>query len=442
MHHRLRIAYALALLLPLAPSAASAQVIPTDVVDRIIAVVGDSVVLQTQVMEEIQRLQLADPETPRQTDPDFEAFFRDVLDTWVDRLVVLQAAAQDSLIEPDEPAIDRQISERIDGLALQFGGMPALQIALQAEGWTLGEYREFLRQDARQLQIFQLYFQRRQQGARPVEVTEEDLVERFQAASTQLEQRPRLLTFRQVVVRPTASDSAKAQARAEAEVLLERVIGGEDFVTLARENSDDVGTAPLGGDLGWFRRGQMVEEFEDAAFGLPPGSVSRVVESVFGFHIIKVERVRGRSEVQARHILKMAAVTPADVDRARALALDVSRRAQAGESMVALYDEFSDPVAPDSITIAFDRLTDLPPAYGALTNVRGNEVVGPFEYQGTSGDAGDLRFAVVKVLQVREGGAYTLEDLRTQIAAQIQQERQRERIMEELRARTFIELRM
>ena len=436
-----RICLALVLLLS-SIADARAQIIPSDVVDRIIAVVGDSAVLQTQVIEEIQRLQISDPEIPREDEPEYPAFFRDVLDTWVDRLVVLQAAAADSTLQPDEVEIDRSVQERIDALVNQFRGMPALQIALQRDGWTLGEYREFLRQDARQLQIFQMYFQSQLRTARPVEVTEEDLVARFQEASAQLQQRPRLLTFRQVVVAPTPSDSAKAIGRSEAEALLQRVVGGEDFAAIARENSDDVGTAPLGGDLGWFRRGQMVQEFEQAAFGIPAGSVSRVVETVFGFHIIKVERVRGRSEVQARHILKMAEITPADVDRARTLAVDIARRAQAGESMVALFDEYADPAAPDSVTIAFEQLGDLPAAYSALLNVRGNEVVGPIEYPSPGGGPNDVRFAVVKVLQVREAGAYTLEDLRTQIAAQLQQERQREQILEELRSRTYIDIRM
>jgi peptidyl-prolyl cis-trans isomerase SurA len=186
----------------------------------------------------------------------------------------------------------------------------------------------------------------------------------------------------------------------------------------------------------------MVREFEEVAFAVPAGRVSRVVETVFGFHIIKVERVRGRSEIQARHILKMAEVSPADVDRARDLASEVARRAQAGESMTALYDEFSDPLAEDSMTIAFDQLEELPPAYGVLARVSGGEVVGPLEYQAGSGAPGDVRFAIIKVVGVREAGAYTLDDLRAQLATQIQQERQRERIMEDLRAQAHIEIRM
>jgi peptidyl-prolyl cis-trans isomerase SurA len=436
-----RIALAWALL-SVSTNAVAAQGLPTDIVDRVIVIVGDSAILQSQVTEEVQRLQLGDPEIPTASEPGYDTFFREVLDGLVDQLVVLQAAAKDSLLQPDEATIDRQVAERIQALAEQRGGQPALQIALQREGWTLGEFREFLRQGARQQQIFQLFFQSRIRDARPVEVTEEELVARFQEASAQLQQRPRLLTFRQVVVQPTSSDSAKAVARAEADSLLLRIAGGEDFAALAREHSDDVGSAQLGGDLGWFRRGTMVEEFEAAAFGLPAGAVSRVVETDFGYHIIKVERVRGRSEVQARHILVSAEVTAEDVERARALALQISQRAQAGESMAELFDEYSDPLALDSVTMAFEQLRDLPQAYGVLANVRGNEVVGPLEYRGQSGQLSDVRFAVVKVLEVREAGAYTLEDLRTQIAGQIRQERQQERILEELRARTYIEYRM
>jgi len=81
-------------------------------------------------------------------------------------------------------------------------------------------------------------------------------------------------------------------ARQKAEDLLKRVRAGEDFATLAKEFSEDPGSRAQGGDLGWFSRGEMVKEFEDAAFALKEGEVSGVVESPFGYHIIKVEEHR------------------------------------------------------------------------------------------------------------------------------------------------------
>ena len=95
-----------------------------------------------------------------------------------------------------------------------------------------------------------------------------------------------------VKVAADASDAAKAAAKAKAEAARARALKGEDFAKLALALSDDTGSAVQGGDLGYNTRGKMVAPFDDAQFALKPGSISDVVESRFGYHVIKVEGVR------------------------------------------------------------------------------------------------------------------------------------------------------
>ena len=91
-----------------------------------------------------------------------------------------------------------------------------------------------------------------------------------------------------VKVAPTATPEEKAAAKAKIDSLLKKVKAGGDFAALAKDNSDDPGSKIMGGDLGFFDRGTMVKEFADAAFAMKVGQVSNVVETQFGYHIIKV----------------------------------------------------------------------------------------------------------------------------------------------------------
>lgn len=418
------------------PTAAQFVQNDNDVVDRVVAIVGDSTVLLTQVQEEAQRLQLQGVEMPQDA-AGVERFLREILDTWINRVLVLQAAEKDTLIDIDEALIDERVNEEIDSRTEQFGGTPAFQQALQAEGLTLASYREMIRSQIRQEQIQQMFMQLRLRDAPPVNVTEDELLQAFQDARSRLGQRPRTLTLEQVVVAPTPSDEAKARARALADSLLREIRAGADFAALATEHSDDPGSAANGGDLGWFRRGAMVRSFEDAAFALFDGQVSEVVETEFGYHIIKVERSRP-GERYGRHILITPEVGPADVERARETAQRVLEEARGGADMKVLFDTYSDPEAPDSLTLAFEDLARLPPGYeSTLSFARSGEVYGPIEYQNARGET---RIAVVKVREVREAGAYTFEDVRPQLAQQLQRQKQIQRILDDLRARTYVEI--
>lgn len=111
-----------------------------------------------------------------------------------------------------------------------------------------------------------------------------------------------------IEVAPDASAQAHQEAKAKAESILQQLKNGADFAKLAAQYSDDPGSRDRGGDLGFFERGQMIKPFEDVAFSLKPGQISGVVETRFGYHIIKV------NEVQPAHTDTLADAKPRIVE--------------------------------------------------------------------------------------------------------------------------------
>ncbi|AEH44900.1 PpiC-type peptidyl-prolyl cis-trans isomerase [Thermodesulfatator indicus DSM 15286] len=104
-------------------------------------------------------------------------------------------------------------------------------------------------------------------------------------------QEPEEVRARHILIQvpQNASKEEVKKAYEKAQKIRERLLKGEDFAKLAKEYSDDPGTKDKGGELGFFSRGQMIKEFEDAAFSLKPGEISKPIRTPFGFHIIQVE---------------------------------------------------------------------------------------------------------------------------------------------------------
>lgn len=123
-----------------------------------------------------------------------------------------------------------------------------------------------------------------------VEVSEEDLKAYYEGHKDDFKM-SEMVRARHILIRtdPSATDEEKNKAKEKAEEILMKIKAGEDFAKLATDVSDDTATKINGGELGFFSKGKMVKPFEDAAFSLKPGEVSGIVETQFGYHIIKVE---------------------------------------------------------------------------------------------------------------------------------------------------------
>ena len=411
-----------------------AQVEREELVDEVVAIVGDSVILLSQVIQGENQWRAQGRPVPEEGTREREEFRQERLEEIVQQLLVLQAAAQDTLLEVEDERVEDALQERMTLIENNFGSRTAMEQQLEIEGLTIQSYREMVREQLAQEQLVQLYMARHgDQGA--VEVTDAEMRAFFEEGRATLEERPATVTFKQVMLSVAPSDSSRQAARSTLEGLLERARAGEDFAELATEYSQDPGSATAGGDLGWFRRGDMVDEFEEAAFTLLEGGISEVVETVHGFHIILLERMRV-AERKARHILIRAETGPQDNTRTRHVAEEVAARA-ATEDFQALIDEYHDSSLPDSATVPQRQITQiLPAAYlAALTDREEGEVVGPIQF----GYLGQERFAVLKIVEQREAGEFTYEDLEPQIRATLMRQKRIEALMQSLRAKTYVE---
>ena len=167
-----------------------------------------------------------------------------------------------------------------------------------------------------------------------------------------------------------ASPDAEKKAKARADSLLAAIRkDGSDFAELARRFSQEPGASTSGGDLGWFGRGRMVKEFEEAAFALKPGEVSQVVRTQFGYHIIKVEDhraagVRPYSEMHEEIRTQMAQARGDSI--ARRSAATLRRKLAAGGDTKALSARYggvatANPIAPNDALPAIGFVEGLAP---------------------------------------------------------------------------------
>jgi parvulin-like peptidyl-prolyl isomerase len=425
------------------PAAAAAQIGATDsrVVDRVAAVVGDSAILLTQVQERI--LQLGASGVPIPQDPAGLASLQsEVLISLVNEQLLIQAAVQDSMIVVDEEELDDMVQQEWGSRTAEFpGGQPAMIEALAEDGFTPASYREFLKAQLRMQRLQSQLIQRRSQSSRNITVSEEEVQEFFDQQQGQLPERPATVSFEQAIFQPIPSEEAKDSALALVQRILEMYrTGEEEFEDLARRFSDDPGSQRTGGDLGWFRRGGFVQEFEEAAYELLPGQISQPVETVYGYHLILVERIRG-PERKARHILVAFDIGPEDLATSQQLAAATRTQVEGGLTLEAATEGIGPALALyDSATVATDQLANFPPAIGnALRVAVPGAVIGPVNAGGRP-EAPSL--AVVRVTAVREAGEATLEDLRDQIEARILQEKVLEEILSELRERIYVSVKI
>lgn len=409
-------------------------------VDRIVAVVGSTPVLFSEVLEQINFARAQGRQIPTDSAGQM-AIAREILGEMIDQ-EILVTLAKEYKIEVPETDVADQVDKRIGNVRGQFKTEPEYRAALVREGFgTPEEYRrrtieQAIRSELQKRAVDSLKARGR---LAPANVTESEVAAAFEKFKTQMPGRPATVAFRQIVVKaePRADNLLTAQRLADS--LRLALEGGADFDSLARKFSMDPGSAERGGDLDWQRRGAMVPEFDRMMFALPPGRISPLVKTEYGFHVIRVDRVRA-AEVRARHILIRPTLDTMDVRVARDRADSALTLWRGGTPYDSLVARFHDRDEERTIPEGFPR-DSLPAEYRVEFR---DKVTGDFTgvFALPHPASGFNKWAVAQVISARTAGEYTLADYQERIRGQLREERSIRRTLDKLRNEFYVTMRL
>jgi peptidyl-prolyl cis-trans isomerase SurA len=403
-----------------------------EVIDRIVAVVGNEVILLSELRETLLL-------TSRQLDVSLEdsarvgELEREILKGMVEEKVILQRAKVEGIEIPEEE-LDAQVDQDLERVIGRFNSREEFEMALSAQGLDLYSYREQLKKEKEKQMIQQRFVQ----GSRLpfVRVSNDEARRFFDEKYGDRTLKPPAVRLTEVVLRIALTDSTLAGAREKADEALARIELGESFESLVAELSEDEATRERGGELGMVRETDLIPEIANAVSNLYPGEVSRPVQTVQGIHIFKVLERKG-SEVNLGHILFRAdeAIDPFEqtMERAKQLAA----RIKAGEEISEISASFStdEDVRAKKGDRGEESLDNLPPAYREVVDALDpGEVSDPFV-------AGD-RVVIVKVVDKLPARPYRFEEVRDQLIESLTQEKAYQRFVEDLEKKTYINIRL
>ena len=408
--------------------------------DRIVAVVGTRPILASQIEEEMVQAQAQGQAIPTDS-AGRQTMRRQVLDRLIELELLVQQAQRDTSIKVTDQEVLDQVEQTYQNVRKQFNTETEFRDQIrQARFGSVEEWRRWLADEQRR----ELYAQRlieaqRQKGKlRPIPPTDAQMREFWEQNRAQQPRRPATASFRQVVIRPVPDSGSRARALARAESLVVQLRHGADFATAAKRFSSDTASASQGGELGWFRRGVMVKEFEDVAFRIRPGEISDPVETPFGFHIIRVERTQP-AEILARHILIMPEISAAQIAIARHSADSVhDALARNTASFDSLARRYADPQEPK---LAEDApLTSLPPEYQAV--LASDTTVGLKPVISLGAGTPRPKFVVLEITARHGEGELTFDDVKLRIRQSLSDQLGVKHYIDQLKRQTYVDIRL
>jgi peptidyl-prolyl cis-trans isomerase SurA len=302
-----------------------------EVLDRIVAKVGNEVVLYSDVQKQMAQMKNAKMLAENETE-------NDILKEMVETRLVIQKA-KDLNYSADENRVKMLVEKQIKGIQANFKTEEAFYSELRKTHLTKSELTKYFTDLYTEQMLKEQIIEN--QIKRKVKVSDSEVADYFREHQSEFPMRPMMYKIGMIMRQVHVSKATRDQKKAEITELLSQLRKGANFATLAKQNSEDPGSGENGGDLGFFSRGMMVKPFEQVAFNLKPGEISDIVETQFGYHIIKMEEKKD-DEIRVRHILKMLTPDKADTLATKELMNTLLPRLKAGESFSELAQKYSE----------------------------------------------------------------------------------------------------
>jgi peptidyl-prolyl cis-trans isomerase SurA len=432
---------------PAAPPPAAARVAApvsgTIPLDRVVAVVDNTIITQSNLRERL--VAKTQGGMPMPTDSaSLRAASIAALNELVDEELILEKAKELKIEVPDAD-VNSTVDKQFKAVRSRFPSDAEFKSELAKAGYgTPDEYKRFIADGIRRNEMLTRATRKLREDGKlvPANITDAEVQESFDKSKSDLPKREPSVTWRQIIIAPRPSEAAKERARAHAESLLAEIKRGADFEALAKRESADSGSRVNGGDLGWTRRGKMVPEFDRFLFGyyaLQPGQLSPVVETAFGYHIIRVDRVNA-GEVKSRHILITPTIDSADVARARLQGDSVAIKWRAGVPFDSLAKKYHDFRSGEETTLLtpFPRAR-LPQQYQQAFEGKKPQEVVVFDVPG-SGNV-PVKVVVAQINSVEAGGDMTLAEVKEQIRSSLAEAGGMRRYLDTLKKQTYVSVR-
>ncbi len=404
-----------------APSGAEAQEQRGAIIDRVVAVVEDRSVLQSEIDLEVRRFMLQSQRTVLPEDEE-KKIRREVLDGLIsDHLLAIHADKEGITVTDDE--VDATIERLIEDNMRALGGEDAFKRQLEKEGMTLKELRALYRERVKSKMLIERLMYSKVMG--DVIVTEAEVSEYFRDHIDELPKRPQTVRLATILLMPKPSEAARAEPLRKIREAETKVRAGEDFAGLAKEYSEGP-SAQYGGSLGYIELADFADHptFVDAVRGLTVGEVSEPVLTGFGYHLIKLEDVSG-DKILIRHILMKVESGEDDVEDTAALADSIRAQLVAGADFAEMAERYSDAekTKESGGFVGEVAIGDLPENVRDMLAGVGDGEIAPVVRDKDG-------FRIFKVLGRMPERTYTFEEAREELKKIIEQEKLQERFME------------